>query len=768
QRALWFLHQWDPDSAAYNLPFAVRVRTAIDLAALQRALQIVTDRHSALRTTFPERGGQPIQVIQSARPVAVTTIDARQWSEARLYQEVSTAAYRPFDLARGPLFRGTIFTRAEQDHVLLFVAHHIIADFWSLVVLMSEIRQVYRPGGIGDESPLPPLPVQYADYVRWQEELLASAKGQQQWDYWSQQLGGELPLLNLPTDRPYPEIQTDRGGAVNFEIDDALAQGVNDLARLHGTTLFVVLLAAYQVLLYRYTRQSDILVGSPVATRGKAGFEQLVGYLTNMVVFRSDLGGNPTFAQLLRQVRKTVLGGLQHQDYPFSLLVERLQPIRDPSRPPIYQAAFLMEKSHRAQERGAAAVMMGRPDARLELGGFTMEPFGLRAAATPFELSLIIEHAGPHLAGCLQYNADLFEPATIERLGASYRRLLAAAVADPRQPIGQIPILPEAERIRLLVDWNATEAAYPQDLCCHELLEAQARQTPNATAVVFADQQLTYGELHQRSNQLAHYLRHLGVGPDTPVGICTERSLDMVVGLLGILKAGGAYLPLDPAFPQERLAFMLEDSGADLLLTQQQLAGDLPPYPGRIVCLDRDWDQIARHPADVPSPAAKPERLAYVIYTSGSTGRPKGVQIPHRALVNFLCSVAREPGLDRSDVLLSVTTLSFDIFALELYLPLLVGARVVLADRATAADPVRLQELLVQSCATVMQATPATWHMLLQANWRGDPGLRILVGGEALAPELANQLLARGRCLWNLYGPTETTVWSTLCQIQPE
>ncbi|NLX97237.1 MAG: amino acid adenylation domain-containing protein, partial [Rhodopirellula sp.] len=767
QRALWFLHQLEPDSTAYNVLFAVRVRSVLDVDILRSALQTLTDRYTSLRTTFEDRGGEPIQVVHRQWPVALAVTDASGWAEDRLYREVSREAYRPFDLEKGPLFRGTIFARTPEDHVLLFAVHHIIGDFWSLVLLMSDLRRIYLADSHGEQVHLPPLSVQYADYVRWQREMLAGGEGERLWQYWSRQLAGDLPRLNLPTDRPYPATPTDRGGAAVFPIDDGLSLAVREFARAEGVTLFTVLLAAWQVLLYRYTRQADILVGSPAAGRGKRGFEQIFGLLTNMIVLRADLSGNPQFRDFLQQVRQTVLDGLDHQDYPFSLLVERLQPIRDPSRPPIYQAAFLMEKSHLLEEQGAAALMMGQSGATWELGGLKMEPFGLRAESTPFEISLIVEDGAGRLAGCIQYNTDLFEETTVQRLARGYVQILAAITTDPQQRVARITLLPDAERSRMLRVWNDTDAVWATSACCHDLIDERAIASPDRIAVVCGHRSLCYKELQEQSNRLARHLRGLGVRRGTVVGICVERSVDMVVGLLGILKAGGAYLPLDPAFPRDRLALMLEDSAAMVLVTEQSLAADFPAYTGELVCLDAQRHEIARESCDRLDASAGPEDLAYVIYTSGSTGLPKGVEVSHRALSNFLHSIERTPGLDASDVLLSVTTLSFDIFGLELYLPLVCGACVVVADRLAVGDPVRLGDLLVRSGATVMQATPATWRMLIDAGWTGAPGLKAMIGGEALAPQLAHRLVALCGSLWNLYGPTETTIWSTAAEVTP-
>ncbi|MBM4090487.1 MAG: amino acid adenylation domain-containing protein, partial [Planctomycetes bacterium] len=768
QQALWFLHELDPDSVAYNVVFAVRVRSPLDLRALRNALQALVDRHAALRTTFSERDGQPVQIVHASRQFVLTEIDARGWSEADLYHRVSAEAYLPFELASGPLFRGTVFTRGHDDHVLLFAVHHIIGDFWSMLLMMSDVARTYRPGATPSATPLPPPSTRFADYVRWHNALMASPEGERLWHYWRSQLSGELPFLDLPTDRPYPLTQSEAGTAINFPFEDRLSRDLLALARRENTTPFMVLLAAYDVLLHRYSRQTDILVGSPAACRGKRGFEQIVGYLTNMIVLRADLSGNTTFRQLLQNVRRTVLDGMNHQDYPFSRLVERLQPIRDPRRPPLFQAAFLMEKSHLRDIQSAASLIIGKKGSSLDLNGLVMEPFGLKAQATPFEIGLIVEEADQHFSGCIQYNSDLFDAPTIERLIDSYQQILAAVAGDPDQPVNELPMLSRAERQKLLVRWNATSLPFAEGMCVHELIAQRAREIPDALAVVSDDRRLTYGDLDARANRLARHLRALGVGPEVLVGVCVRRDAEMVVGLLAILKAGGAYVPLDPGFPPSRLQYMLEDADAPVLVSQQDLLTLFPSYAGHVVCLDADRSAIDRAPGDPLPSEATPDNLAYVIYTSGSTGRPKGVQVAHRAVVNFLASMMREPGLDATDVLLSVTTLSFDILGLEIYLPLLAGASVVLAPQDAVADPVALARLLSQTGATVMQATPATWQMLLHAKWPGAANLRILAGGEALNTELAKGLLQRGKQLWNLYGPTETTIWSTASHVEPD
>ena len=764
QRALWLLHKISRDSVAYNLPFAVRIRSPLDVTELRRSLQALVDRHDELRTTFAEKNDEPVRIIHNHQRLSLESRDVSALAEDVVRSLISDEAYRPFDLETGPLFRGTVFSRAEDDHVLLVVTHHIINDFWSLVVMMADLQKIY---GKGTEATLPAAVVEYDDYVRWETDFLGGPDGDRLWEYWGQELAGRLPLLNLATDHPFCAASNDAGSIVTFELDDDLSIALRELAKSQGTTLFVVLLSAFQVLLHRYSAQDDVLVGSPAACRGRREFEELVGYLTNMVVFRGNLSENPKFCDFLQQMRGKVLRGLEHQEFPFSLLVERLQPERASGRAPIFQAAFLMERSHRTEARGAASLMMGQASSRLRLGDLMLEEYGLEAQATPFEIALIVEDAPGRLTGCFQYSRTLFEPATIRRVTANFQHLLQSIVNDCEQKIDALDLLHGSEHSRLLVEFNDTSRdTRPQTL--HDRIAEQAAKTPDAVAVEAGSSRWTYRELDRQANQLAHYLREIGVGPDKLVGVCVERSPRMVVALLGVLRAGGAYLPLDPAFPPQRVAFMLEDSQPVALLTESTLDIDLPVEASsatRIVLLDSLETELARRPTDSLDVRVLGEHLAYVIYTSGSTGRPKGVQIEHAAIANFLHSMELQPGLGASDVLLAVTTLSFDICALELFLPLWVGARLVLANRETASDASLLARTLKKCQATVMQATPATWHMLVNANQTIPPGLKKLVGGEALDPDLARRLLATSGELWNLYGPTETTVWSTLCEI---
>jgi amino acid adenylation domain-containing protein len=563
--------------------------------------------------------------------------------------------------------------------------------------------------------------------------------------YWKQQLAGAPPLLSLPTDRPRPAEQTFRGSSQAFVISQELTAALSLLSSQEGVTLFTTVLAAFNTLLHRYTGTEDIVVGSPIISRVNSEI------FVNAVPFRTDISGKPKFLELLERVRKVAMLAQSHQDVPFSLLVEELQPQRDLSYSPIFQVTLVFEEDI--------------PLKNIELSSLTASPWVLENNEGKFDLTLFLKQTSNGLEGNWVYNTDLFDADTIDRLNGHFQTLLEAIVANPTQPISELPLLTAKEKQQLLVEWNHTEIDYPQDKCIHQLFEEQVKRTPDAVAVVFEEQQFTYQELNSRANQLAHYLQNLGIRPDVPVGICVERSLEMVVGLLGILKAGGAYVPLDPAYPQDRLAHMLSDSQMPVLVTQQDLVSLLPEHQAKVVYLDTDWKTISQENDENLSSDVTVEHLAYIIYTSGSTGKPKGVQVIHGGVTNFLNTMKIKPGLTEQDILLAITTISFDIAVLELYLPLMLGAKVVLVSREVAVDGIRLLKLLKESNATVMQATPATWHLLLAAGWNGQSQLKILCGGEALSPELASQLLARVSSVWNMYGPTEATVWATTYEV---
>ncbi|MGE3912018.1 MAG: condensation domain-containing protein, partial [Chloroflexota bacterium] len=760
QQRLWFLSQIDPESAAYNISTIVRLHGPLSISALRRSLEELVRRHETLRTRIAVVQGDTSQVIEPSGPFQ---LNLRDLSDVPVEERVAWATKlgreegsRPFDLRQAPLLRASLLRLDDEDHVLTLTVHHIAADGWSNAILGRELAVLYEAFLHDKPSPLPEPRLQFIDVASWQRQWLLGERVGGQVDYWKRQLMGPLPVLDLPSDRPRPPTRSGRGDRRLFELDRELVDRLTALSHGQGVTLFMTLLAGFQTWLHRSTGQEDLLIGTPVAGRSRVELEGLVGFFINTLVLRTDLSGDPTFSELLQRVRTVALDAYANQDVPFERLVEIVQPERDASRPPLVQAIFSLQ-NYSSED--------------LTLAGLEVEPIVTDSETARFDLTLEVYERPEGLAVCVEYSTDLFDESTIFRLATQYQTLLKAVVEAPDARISELPLLTTVERDRLLYEWNQTAAVYPRGTGLHRLFEAQAARVPDAVAVEFDDGWISYGELNRRANQLAHALRGLGVGPGTIVGVHLERSIEMVVGLLGILKAGGTYLPLDPLFPPDRLTYMLEDAQVRVLLTQARLAGTLALANGEVVCLDTDWPAIAAHAVgNLPFPCAtdpcEGDQLAYVLYTSGSTGRPKGVQISHRAVVNFLSSMRQAPGLAPDDILLSVTTLSFDIAGLELFLPLTTGARVVLVSAAVAVNGDALLTALETSGATIMQATPATWRLLLAAGWQGTPGLKVLCGGEALPGQLAGQLLTRCDALWNMYGPTETTIWSTIFKVE--
>ena len=762
EQRLWFLDRLQESSLTYNELEGVRLTGALQVDVLQQAVQEIVRRHEILRTNFRAVDGFPVRAIAPALELKLTIIDLQHLPAEKRLKEVQRLGLHdvqhPFDLANDPLIRLTLVQLAPEDYVLLLTMHHIITDGWSMGVFYHELEALYRAYVFGKPSPLPELSIQYADFAGWQRQWLTPQRLGSQLDYWKHQLAGAPPLLELPTDFPRPSVQTSRGSKVFFEFGVDLTEQLRHLSQRSGTTLFMTLFAAFSTLLYRYSGQTDILVGTPIANRNRSEMEPLIGFFVNTLVLRccihkaspTPVEDNPTFAEVLAQARQTALDAYAHQDLPFEQLVEALQPQRSLSHTPIFQVMFALQNA---------------PMEPLKLPDVTFNWLPLDSEIAKFDLFLSMEETASGLSGFWEYNRDLFEAATIHRMLNHFTLLLETIAANPQTRVSELPLLTPSEHHQVCIDWNDTQAEYPQDRCLHQCFEQQVKQNPDSVAVVFENEHLTYQELNARANQLAHYLHSLGVGPDVLVGICVNRSVDLIVGLLGILKAGGTYVPLDPHYPLERIAYILSDSQAAVLVTTNDLTAQLPSLPDRVVCLAHDWPSISTYSTHNPSVKAKPDHLAYVLYTSGSTGKPKGVEICHRSLVNFLYSMQNAPGLTGADTLLAVTTICFDIAALEIYLPLIVGAKVILASRDVAADGNRLRSILEQSGATAMQATPATWQMLLAAGWQGNPQLKMLCGGETLSAKLAADLSGKGASLWNLYGPTEATVWSTVCPV---
>ncbi len=762
QERLWILEQLQPENFAYNIPMALRLAGQLHVDALEQSLAVIVQRHEALRTAFVAVNGTPHQIVGPIGRVDVPLADLRTLLQLQREAEVRRIATeevrRPFDLTRRPLLRATLLRLDEEEYVLLLVLHHIISDGWSMGVLVHELSAIYDAIVANLPTPLPDLPIQYTDFALWQRDQMQGRALDAQLRYWQERLVN-LPTLQLPIDRPRPPIQSFRGAHYAFALSQPLSEQLKALSRQEGTTLFMTLLAAFQVLLRRYSGQDDVVVGTPIANRIRPELEGLIGLFANTLLLRTSLAGNPSFRLLLQRVREVCLGAFAHQDLPFEKLVEALGPKRDPSLNPLFQVMLVLQNAPMD-----AADLMGLKLRSVE----TLQPLGIESGASKFDLTLYITDTAEGLRGVIEYNTDLFDAATVERLAGHYRQLLSGIVADPAQPVAGLPLLTEAER-RRLHEWNATWADYPRDQCIHQLFEAQVARTPDAVAVACEGEQWTYRELNARANQLAHHLNALGVGPETRVAICVERSLAMVVGLLGILKAGGAYMPLDPAYPLDRLDFMLRDTQAPVLLTQQGLLKRLPRQQAEVICLDTEWQLIAQQDKENLNSGVTPSNLAYVIYTSGSTGTPKGVMVPHRGICNRLTWMQDTYQLTSADRVLQKTPFSFDVAVWEFFWPLFTGTRLVVARPEGHRDNEYLVKLIIDQSITVLHFVPSMLQVFLEGGGLEEcTSLRfVFCSGEALPTTLRDHFFARSNAqLHNLYGPTEASIDVTFYSCQ--
>jgi amino acid adenylation domain-containing protein/FkbM family methyltransferase len=748
QRRLWFLDQLEPNNPFYNIPAGVRLTGELNLEALERTLSEVVRRHEVLRTSFSTAGGEPQQVIGAPTAIKLPLEDLSHLSVEEREQEAhrlaGEEAREPFDLSSGPLLRPRLLRLAANDHVLLVTIHHIVSDGWSTGILVREVSALYQAYCAGEESPLPELAIQYADFAVWQRQWLSGDVLEEQMSYWREQLR-DLNTLELPADRVRPAVQSYRGASMGFALGQEETAALKQLSRREGATLFMVLLAAFQVLLSRYSGQSEVVVGTDIANRNQAETEDLIGFFVNQLVLRTELSGATSFVDVLQRVREVCLQAYAHQDVSFEKLVEELQPERDLSRSPLFQVKFIFQNA---------------PGGTLQMGNLGLSSFGSESWTARFPLGLIMwEEASGQLKGACTYSTDLFEAGTIARLQEHFQQLLRAITAAPELPLTQVSMLTPAEREQLR-QWNQTATYFPPVLL-HELFERQARQRPEATALRYKDEQLSYDELERRANQLAHHLQRLGVGPEVLVGICLERTPQMVVALLAVLKAGGAYLPLDPAYPLERLSFMLEDAAVTVLLTERELLTRFAPTVEHSVCLDEEWEQIANESETTPECAAVPENLAYVIYTSGSTGQPKGVMITHQAICNHMQWMQQDLPLQPTDRVLQKTPFSFDASVWEFYAPLQAGAQLVLLPPGQHQDVGQLLESVVRQEITTLQMVPTQLRLLAQAERFAECRSlkRVFSGGEELLTALAEEVVAgSGAELYNLYGPTEASI----------
>src|SRR5882672_488894 len=752
QQRLWFLNQLEPGNPAYNISLALRLRGRLEVSALEQTLSEMVRRHEVLRTTLENVDGQTVQVIAPARPMQLALIDlsalpaSEREREARL--RATAEAQGPFDLSRGPLIRATLLRLSELEHVLLFTMHHIVSDGWSLGILRREVAALYEAYAQGRPAALPELSIQYADFAVWQREWLQGAVLEEQLSYWRGQLGGGSPVLELPLDRARPAVQSLRGARQSLLLSETLTRALEALSRREGVTLFMTLLAGFQTLLYRYSGQEDIAVGTPIANRNRAETEELIGFFVNTLVLRCDLSGNPSVRELLQRVREVALGGYAHQDVPFEKLVEELQPERNLSHSPLFQVMFGL------QNAAAGA---------LELEGLSLSPLEIESGVTKFDLVLNLQETEQGLQGSLEYSTDLFDVGSVEQLLSHYQKLLAGMVADPEARLLDLPLLTAAEREQLLVEWNETGTAFPGEATLPELFEEQAAARPAAAALSYEAEQLSYGELNERANQVAHYLRRQGVGAEVVVGILMARSLALVSAVLGVLKAGGAYLPLDPSYPPERLAYMMAETGAAVVLTQAELVSRVPPGAAPVICLERDWRLLADESRANPGAAVSAENLAYIMYTSGSTGEPKGISIPHQA-VTRLVKNTKYVQVQPCDRIAQASNASFDAATFEIWGALLNGACLEVISRDVTLSPSRLAGEIRDKNISVMFLTTALFNEIARSVPSAFKSLRLLMfGGEAVDPHWARAVLSHGapQRLLHVYGPTESTTFAS-------
>jgi amino acid adenylation domain-containing protein len=750
QQRMWFLSQFEEEGAAYVIPVAYRLKGPLRVDVLQASLDAVVERHEILRTTYLSVEGVPVQAIGSPEPIPLAVVELEQFDSAereiKIQELVREQVRQPFDLSRDRPLRVALMKCEPDEHVLLVMFHHIASDGWSKSIFFRALTSAYEAIAKGEPPVFPASGIQFADYAAWQSRLLDGKRMEGLVEYWKRQLADAPPLLGLPTDRPRPGRQTYQGSIERSALPKDLSEKLRELAKQENASLFMLLLAAFQALLHRYSGQTDICVGSPIAHRTSEQTEGLIGFFVNVLVLRTDVSGSPTFRELLGRVRSTALGAYEHQDLPFERLIDVVSAKRSMSYSPLFQVMFQLRNF---------------PEIVTTIRGLQISALDLDPGTAQFDLSLDVTETDQGFDCALNFNTDLFDASTARRMLGHYRTLLEAAAQDPGIEVAKLPILTDPERRQLLLDWNNTARDYPQ-VCAHQWFEEQARRTPNAVAAVFEKHSWTYADLNRHADGIALCLRGLGASPGATVAICVGRSLEMLASLLGIWKSGAAYVPLDPNFPKERLQFILDDSGAVALITEKKLQGTLKSQVP--VLLVDDLHRRADNGPAVVQAAVHIDNLAYLLYTSGSTGKPKGVAIRHRSLSNLLESMRREIEPAPGDVLLALTTISFDISILELFLPLVTGGCVHIAHRETAADGRELGKAISKSRASIVQATPATWLLLTESGWTTNANLKLICGGEAFPARLTRPL-SRFGTVWNGYGPTETTIYSTIARL---
>ena len=753
QQRLWFLQQLEPQSNFYNIAVAIRLDGDLDVESLSRSLSEIVRRHEILRTTFSTQQGQPVQVISQYKPLIIPLVDLTELDpadrDAQAQGLANEEARRSFDLEIGPLLRAVLFRLSRQEHIAMLVLHHIVSDGWSTGILVEEIGTLYEAFSNNRPSPLPDLQLQYVDFAVWQREYLQSEVLDKYLEYWKQQLSGALPRLGLLTDHPRPNSQSYRGASESMLLRSDLSDALKQLSAQEGATLFITLLAAFQSLLYRYTGDETILVGTPIANRNRVEVEGLIGFFVNTLVMRADLSDDQSFRQLLGQVKEVAWGAYAHQDMPFEKLVDALQPERSLSYSPIFQVMFALQNM---------------PTKELELPGLTLSLLDSEIAIAKFDLGLTMMEASQGLTATLRFNTDLFESSTITRMLKHFEMLLTGVIANPDAQFSAISLLTTRERNQLLYEWNDTQVNYPEKLYIHHMFENMAEQNPDALALVFAEQEVTYGELNRRANRLAHYLRRFGIGPEVLVGICMDRCTEMVVGLLGILKAGGAYIPLDPTYPIERLSFMLSEAKSPILLTQNQYSDLINDHNCKLISIDSNWQEIASCGDQNIDSHVTSDSAAYVLYTSGSTGWPKGIIITHKSLCNHMLWVEREFGVARDETIFQKTPYSFDASVWEFYAPLMSGGRMLIARPGGHQDNRYIVEEIEKEKVSILQVVPIQLEGILEEIREGEGKSlkQVCCGGEELRKEVVERYYRKlGAELYNLYGPTEATIDAT-------
>lgn len=760
QRALWFMNRLAPASSTYTVAYGARIRSELDVSALQRAFQILVERHAVLRTTFTSENGSPAQIVHGYRHVSFTQVGAAGWSDEKLNAQLTSSLQRPFDLEAGPLMRVELFSRSGNEHVLLLAIHHIVSDGWSFDLLLSELGALYASIAAGATLSHSSQQMQYTNYVAWQQTMLDGPEGARLLEYWRSVLGGKIVPLDLPTDRPRAAKRYSPGGTVELELEGILSARLGELARAERTTLYTVLLAAFQVLLHRYSGQNEILVGSPAAGRTRQEFNEIVGYFVNPVVLRADFSDNPTFSMCLVQAQRTVQGALEHQDYPFLLLAKELHVERDENRAPVFQVVFDFQKVARTRRANTFALSK---EAVSQPQGLALEPILLEQGSGEFDLILHMFETDDKLIGTFQYSADLFDKATIERMRDSFIALLEGIVANANEPVATLPIMSQALRQEILETWNQNAVEFPRNECFHQLFETQAAHHPDAPALVFEGRSMTYSELNRAANQLANYLQRKSVRNGDLVGLSFERGPEMVMAVLAVMKAGAAYVPLDPTYPSDRLAYMLRDSQVPLLVTQTHLVGRFADSGTTTVCLEREMEQIAGESAENPALALSSEQLAYAIYTSGSTGKPKGVLLQHCGLRNLADFQRRIFQLGPGDRVLQFSSFSFDAWVWEMAMSLGSGATLHLARQETLIAS--LERELRDRSINVVTLPPSA---LMAMSGTELPALRIIVAAGEACPRDLVSTWGNGRTFFNAYGPTEATVCACIAECTPD